>query len=186
MALMQPREFICGVETVRWVYKNTTTGSELRAFIATVFVQRGPPVCKALFSRENERLGFLGDAVGFLRVLNRVRAGNPRGVEGYDLHALFPMVHVYLPGKDAWSPGRVCGSLVTGGRKVEWSKIEYPLPSFLVWGEKWEILPDMHFVTAEHAVEAAKHMTVQVEAAARTSDHKRVVRSHAGLEFYRQ
>jgi hypothetical protein len=160
------------VETVGWVYKNTMVGSVLR-----------PPISPALFSRENEKLGILRDAASFLRVLNRVRAGNPSGVGGYDLHALFPIVHVYFPGKGGFSPGQVRGCLITGGREVEWSKIEFPLPSFLVWGEKWEILPDIHFVTAERAVEAAKHVAAQIEAAARTSDYKMVMRSHAGLKF---
>jgi hypothetical protein len=47
----------------------------------------------------------------------------------------------------AKSTQRAFKTLVTDGKEVDWSKIEYPLPDFLVFGEKWEVLLDMHLVT---------------------------------------
>jgi hypothetical protein len=47
----------------------------------------------------------------------------------------------------AKSTQRAFKTLVTDGKEVDWSKIEYPLSDFLVFGEKWEVLLDMHLVT---------------------------------------
>jgi hypothetical protein len=52
---------------------------------------------------------------------------------------------------------------VTGGEDVDWSKIEYPLPSFLVWGTEWEDLPDMHFVSEENVRSVAGNVLKQIE-----------------------
>jgi hypothetical protein len=163
MALMQPAYFVCKVETVRWVYENTPVWSTLRDYIITIFCQRGPPVTSSMFSPGNERLGIFRDATEFLRKLNLVRAGNPRGVDGYDLHSQFRIQHTWSPGQDELTPVRVRGYLVTGGEDVEWSKIEYPLPSFLVWGTKWEVLPDMHFVCEGDVRSEAENVMKQVE-----------------------
>jgi hypothetical protein len=54
MKLMQPQDFVCKLETVRWVYENTPEGSPLRDFIITIFSQRGPPVTTSHFSSDNE------------------------------------------------------------------------------------------------------------------------------------
>jgi len=163
MALMQPKYFICRLDTVRWVYENTPAGSPLRYYITAIFCQRGPPITPSMFSPENERLGIFRDAVGFLRTLNLVRAGNPTGTGGYNLHALFPIHHTWSPGEGELAPVRVRGCLVTGGEEVEWIKIEYPLPSFLVWGAKWEVLPDMHFVSQDGVRAAAQDLLKQIE-----------------------
>jgi hypothetical protein len=98
----------------------------------------------------------------FLRVLGKVRAGNPKGIDGYDLHREFPLVYSPTFGEDGVTVEKLRGTLVTGGKEVDWSRVEYPLPSFLVWGEQWEVLPDMHFVTEENAVKSAKHVARQV------------------------
>ncbi|KAI4662456.1 uncharacterized protein J4E79_004746 [Alternaria viburni] len=163
MALMQPKYFICRLDTVRWVYENTPAGSPLRNYITAIFCQRGPPITPSMFSPENEQLGIFRDAVGFLRTLNLVRAGNPTGTGGYNLHALFPIHHTWSPGEGELAPVRVRGCLVTGGEEVEWIKIEYPLPSFLVWGAKWEVLPDMHFVSQDGVRAAAQDLLKQIE-----------------------
>ena len=42
------------------------------------------------------------------------------------------------------------------------SRVEYPLPEFLVWGHRWETLPDMHFVGAEGAQGAAEDVARQL------------------------
>jgi hypothetical protein len=147
MALMQPAYFVCKIETVRWVYEHTPVWSTLRRYIITIFCQRGPPITPSMFSPDNERLGIFRDAVEFMHKLNLVRAGNPRGMNKYDLHSQFPIQHTWSPGQDELAPVRVRGCLVMGEKDIEWSNIEYPLPSFLVWGTKWEVLPDMHFVS---------------------------------------
>jgi hypothetical protein len=168
MALMQPTYFVCRVETVRWVYENTCAGSSLRDYIVAIFCQRGPPITPAMFASENEKLGIFHDASEFLRVLGLVRAGNPKGRHGYDILGLFPVYHTWSPGQDALAPVRVRACLVTGGEDVEWAKIEYPLPSFLIWGAKWEVLPDMHFVGEEGVRTAAENVVGQIEFPNRT------------------
>ena len=162
MELMQPKDFVCSLETVRWVYENTPQGSPLLGYIITIFCQRGLSVTPAHFSPEVEKLGIIRDASAFLRVLNKVRAGNPKGIQSYNLLKEFPLEYVHTPAEDEFSVGQVRGTLVSGGKQVDWSRIEYPLPSFLVWGEQWEVLPDMHFVTEERAVQNAKHVGKQV------------------------
>jgi hypothetical protein len=160
--LMQPKEFVCAMETVRWVYENTLEGSPLRHFIITIFCQRGPPVSPFHFSSVNEKLGILRDASSFMRVLGKVRAGNLKGINGYDLSTEFPLEYSHTPAKDDLSVGQVRGTLVTGEKEVDWSRIEYPLPKFLVWDEKWEVLPDMHFVEENDAVDSAKDVGRQI------------------------
>jgi hypothetical protein len=145
MALMQPGEFVCAMETVTWVYQNTRPGCRLRGYVVAIFCQRGPGVAPEMFTPENERLGIFADASAFMRKLGRVRSGNPMHVDGVDLGAVYPSAWSYVPGNRRGEPGRVFRTLVTQGREVEWAKIVYPLPSFLVWGEKWETLPDEHF-----------------------------------------
>jgi hypothetical protein len=163
MALMQPAYFICRIETVRWVYENTPVKSSLRDYIITIFCQRGPPIVPSMFSPDNERLGIFRDAADFMRKLNLVRAGNPRGLDGYDLYEQFPMQHTWSPSENELAPVRVRGCLVTGGEDVDCSKIEYPLPSFLVWGTEWEDLPDMHFVSEENVRSVAGNVLKQIE-----------------------
>ncbi|KAI4697315.1 uncharacterized protein J4E84_000442 [Alternaria hordeiaustralica] len=143
--LMKLWYFICRLDTVRWVYENTRAGSPLRNYITAIFCQRGPPITPSMFSPENEQLG------------------NPTGTGGYNLHALFPIHHTWSPGEGELAPVRVRGCLVTGGEEVEWIKIEYPLPSFLVWGAKWEVLPDMHFVSQDGVRAAAQDLLKQIE-----------------------
>jgi hypothetical protein len=162
MELMQPKDLVCSLETVRWVYENTPQASPLLRYIITIFCQRGPPVTAAHFSPVYEKLGIFRDVALFMRVLSKVRAGNPKGVNGYDLTKEFSFKHTHMPVPDEFGVGQVRGTLVTGGKEVQWSKIEYPLPSFLVWGEQWEVLPDMHFDTEEHVVHNAKHVGRQV------------------------
>lgn len=173
MALMQPRHFVCGVETVKWVYENTAHKSPLRRYIITIFCQRAPPVTPALF-RESEglRKGILGDASGFLRKLEFVRKGNPKGVGGYHLRAEFPLEHVWIPARDSTEMGQCRGCLVTGGKQVEWSKVEYPLPSFLVWGAGWEVLPDMHFVGEKDVWETGGLIAGQIQYLEKNEMHR--------------
>lgn len=142
MALMQSKEYQCPVETVRWVYQHTPPSSKLRGYIIAIFCQRGPRISAETFSPENTKLCFFRDAINFFSVLNKVRNGNPQGLDGYDLHGQFPMVHHFAHADRA---GGVMATLLTHGEDVDRSRIKYPLPSFLVWGEKWEHLPDMHF-----------------------------------------
>ena len=163
MALMQPAYFVCRIETVRWVYENTPVKSSLRDYIITIFCQRGPPITPSMFSPDNERLGIFRDAADLMRKLNLVRAGNPRGLDGYDLYEQFPMQHTWSPSENELAPVRVRGCLVTGGEDIDWSKIEYPLPSFLVWGTEWEDLPDMHFVSEENVRSVAGNVLKQIE-----------------------
>jgi len=143
---MQPAVYTCRIETVRWVYENTAPVSKLRGYIVAIFCQRGAAMTLETFSPEVEKLGVFRDAVGFLRVLNRVRAGNPQGVEGYDFCVEADVVHVW----DARDPSRVVATVVVGAEGVDCSRIRYPLPSFLVWGDKWEDLPDRHFFVHEN------------------------------------
>jgi hypothetical protein len=35
--------------------------------------------------------------------------------------------------------------VLTFGEQVDESKLDYVLPSFLVWGDKWQDLPDEHY-----------------------------------------
>jgi hypothetical protein len=162
MELMQPKTFVCELETVRWVYANTPQGAPLLGYVITIFCQRGPPATPAHFSPVYEKLGIFRDAALFMRVLSKVRAGNPKGVDGYDLTQEFPLEYTFMPIPDEFGVGQVRGTLVTGGKEVDWSRIEYLLPSFLVWGENWEVLPDMHFVTEERAVHNAKYVGRQI------------------------
>ncbi|KAL1800015.1 hypothetical protein ACET3X_000357 [Alternaria dauci] len=163
MALMQPAYFVCRIETVKWVYENTPVKSTLRDYIITIFCQRGPPITPSMFAPDHERLGIFRDAARFMRTLNLVRAGNSKGLDGYELHEQFPMHHTWSPSEDGLAPVRVRGCLSTGGEELDWSKIEYPLPSFLVWGTKWEVLPDMHFVSEENVRMAGENVVKQIE-----------------------
>ncbi|KAG9192585.1 hypothetical protein G6011_11319 [Alternaria panax] len=163
MALMQPAYFVCNIETVKWVYENTPVKSTLRDYIITIFCQRGPPITPSIFSPAHERLGIFRDAAEFMRKLNLVRAGNPRGIDGYDIHAQFPIQHTWSQGEDELAPVRVRGCLVTGGEDVDWGKIEYPLPSFLVWSTKWGVLPDMHFIREGNVRSVAEDVVKQIE-----------------------
>jgi hypothetical protein len=162
MELMQSKDFVCTMESVRWVYEHTPPSSPLRNYIITIFCQRGPPVTTSQFSSENEKLGILRDASSFMRVLGKVRAGNPKGVHGYDLPKEFPVEYSHTPSQDGFTPGQMRGTLVMGGKEVDWSRIEYPLPKFLVWGENWEVLQDMHFVKEENAIDSAKDVGRQI------------------------
>jgi hypothetical protein len=152
MALRQPREFRCGIESVRWVYRHTVPGARMREYIVAIFCQRGPPVTAETFCAENEKLGILADAMKFMRMLNRVRVGNPQGSDGYDLLERVPTM--FWGENWEWS-GRILAMLVTGGEEVGWSRIRYSLPSFLSWGDNWEDLPDEQFFVhkADIAVE---------------------------------
>ncbi|EAT78963.1 hypothetical protein HBH56_072310 [Parastagonospora nodorum] len=141
MALMQPREFTCGIETVRWVYENTAPGSKLRGYVVAIFCQRGAEITKEMFSPRIEKLGIFRDAVKFFKILNRVRAGNPRGVDGYGFHASEDVLYMW----DVNDPSRVVATVVVDLEEVDYSRIRYPLPSFLVWGDRWEDLPDKFF-----------------------------------------
>jgi hypothetical protein len=146
MALMQPQEFVCGLEVVKWVYTHTSLRSKLRDYIIAIFCQRGPNVSREIFTQEIEKLGILKDAVEFLGVLDKVRMGNPKGVEGYDLFGRGRVV--YCEENDG-GMGRTMATLVTGRERVDWGRVRYPLPTFLVWGEKWDVLPDEHFFVGE-------------------------------------
>jgi hypothetical protein len=139
------------------VYENTAPNSSLRPYIIAIFCQRGPPfTTPGYFSVEHATLGISRDAFQFTQVLSKVRASNPKGKDQYDLSSQFGECFLvdewpkHMQGgafDHAKSTQRAFRTLVTGGKEVEWSKIEYSLPSFLVFGEKWEVLPDMHFVT---------------------------------------
>lgn len=82
-----------------------------------------------------------------MQVLNRVRAGNPQGVDGYDFYASADVVHMW----DSRDPSRVIATVVVADEEgVDCSRIRYPLPSFLVWGGRWEDLPDKEFFVPEN------------------------------------
>jgi hypothetical protein len=149
MALMQPKHFICEIETVRWVYENTEPGCKLRGYTVTIYCQRGADVSKEVFAPEITGLGILTDCVKFMRVLASVRRANPRGKDGYNIHEHFTTTYT----RNSDGGGEVCW-LLTHGEEVDLSRIEYRLPSFLVWGGKWQDLPDEHyFVGMESVVE---------------------------------
>ncbi|PSN68774.1 hypothetical protein BS50DRAFT_599262 [Corynespora cassiicola Philippines] len=141
--LMDPRQRI-DLATVTFVYENTPPGCKLRGFIVTIFAQRATPQ-PSFFAPRVARLGILADAVKVLRMLDRVRRGNPKGKGGYDL-TRFPTVwgtdergeptHLYY---------------LARREEVDWSRVEYRLPSYIVWGDglgkfAWEDLPDRFFV----------------------------------------
>jgi hypothetical protein len=42
--------------------------------------------------------------------------------------------------------------LITLGEEVNTSRIEFPLPNFLVWGEKWQDLPEEHYFVGPESV----------------------------------
>ena len=173
MALMQPRHFVCSTETVRWVYENTVNKSPLRSYIITIFCQRGPTVTPALFRElEGVRKGIWGDASVFLRDLEFVRKGNPKGVRGYDLRVAFPIEHVWIPARDPTEMDQCRGCLVTGGEEVKWSKVEYPLPSFLVWSVGWEVLPDMHFTSEQDAWKTGDLIAGQIQYLEKNEAHR--------------
>jgi len=142
MALMQPKEYKCSIETVEWVYEHTDPRSKLRGYIIAIFCQRGPDATSALFNTRGE---IMRDALKFFGILNKVRAGNPKGIDGYELPPQVTTAHTFQPSKVPGQPGQFFWTLVTGEEEIDKSKIEYPLPSFLVWGEKWQDLPDEHF-----------------------------------------
>jgi hypothetical protein len=138
------------------VYVFTDPGSKLRDFVIALFCQR-PVITEEVFVGHNRAM--VRDAVKFMRVLNKVRARNPRGKDGYDVKQHLPIVYTSQPGDGAEKQGNMMRTLVHGNNKVDWSKIEYPLPNFLVWGEEWEDAPDRHFfVDAESTLEAAKEL----------------------------
>jgi hypothetical protein len=153
MALMQPKEFKCNIETVRWVYEHTERKqrkdepeekeSPLRPYIMAIFCQRPPAITPEFFSSDNAQI--IRDALRFFRVLSWIRAGNPNGKEGYVLSERYRWDHTF-------ASAQVFGSLHAGGEKVDRSRIEYPLPTYLVWGEKWEALPDAFFVDEKEAM----------------------------------
>jgi hypothetical protein len=149
MALMQPKHFICEIDTVKWVYENTEPGCKLRGYIVAIYCQRGAQVSKEVFVPEITGLGIFTDCVAFMRVLASVRRANPRGKDGYNLHEHFTTTYA----QNGDGGGEVCW-LITGGEEVDASGIEYGLPSFLVWDDEWQDLPDEHyFVGMESVVE---------------------------------
>jgi hypothetical protein len=88
--------------------------------------------------------------------------GIRKGIDGYNLATEFPVEYSYAAAKDGVGLGWVKGTLLTGGKEVDWSRVEYPLPSFLVWSEQWEVLPDVHFVKEQDAVAQAKEVWKQI------------------------
>ncbi|KAF2243124.1 hypothetical protein BU26DRAFT_437576 [Trematosphaeria pertusa] len=56
----------------------------------------------------------------------------------------------------------VMNYLVTGGTEIDWRRVEFRLPGYLVWGERGEDLPDGFFVTEEEAAEAAGEVAAQM------------------------
>jgi hypothetical protein len=140
MALMQPAEFVCEISTVKWVYENTEPGCKLRGYIVAIYCQRGEDVSKENFGPEITKLGIFTDLVAFMRVLASVRRANPRGKDGYNIHEHFTTTYT----RNGDAGGEVCW-LLTHGEEVDPSRIEYGLPSFLVWGDEWQDLPDEHY-----------------------------------------
>jgi hypothetical protein len=167
MALMQPKEFECSIETVRWVYENTNKNkgrsrmksnheekeSPLRSYIIAIFCQRLPTITPEFFSKEYSQI--TRDALTIFRILNWVRAGNPDGKEGYVLSERYRWDHTF-------ASAQVFGSLHAGGEKVDRTCIEYPLPNYLVWGEKWEALPDAFFVGEKEAMDEGRDVLRQI------------------------
>jgi hypothetical protein len=96
-------------------------------------------------------------------ILRKARAGNPKGINGYDLPTEFPLKYSHTPSQDTCTPRQVRGTLVTGGEEVDWNRIEYLLPNFLVWGENWKVLPNMHFVEERDAADGAKDVGKQID-----------------------
>jgi len=161
MALMQPKEYKCSIETVEWVYEHTDPRSKLRGYIIAIFCQRGPDATSALLNTRGE---IMTDALRFFAILNKVRAGNPKGIDGYELPPEVTMAHTFQPSTVLGQSGQFFRTLVTGAEQVDASKIEYPLPRFLVWGEKWQDLPDEHFfVTAEDEFQEGEDVLWQLE-----------------------
>jgi hypothetical protein len=111
-----------------------------------------PKITADVFEAENERVRILRDAVTFFRVPDKVHAGNLRGKNGYDLKDCFPVTYRIHPADGSQTPEQVLRTLVSGVEEFEWSRIECPLPSSLVWGENWEDLLDRHFFVDTKAV----------------------------------
>jgi hypothetical protein len=163
MALMQPQEFVCDIGTVAWVYRTTQPGSKLRGWIVAIWTQRGGDVKKEWFSKENEKLGIFRDAVAFGRVLNRARAGNPVFLDGdMGLEEWVKTVQVGW-GYEEKEDGRYVATLTTFGKEVDLSRVEYRLPKHLVWGEKWEDLPDAFFAGPEDVAVERQEVLAQLE-----------------------
>jgi hypothetical protein len=97
MALMQPKEFICSIDVVRWVYANTSRYSTLRGFVGAIFCQRGSAITADILSLESDKAGIVRDAAAFLHILDRVRAGNSQGKDGYNLTQHFQMTYRTQP-----------------------------------------------------------------------------------------
>jgi hypothetical protein len=159
-ALMQPKEFVCERMAVLRAYVGTRRNSKLRGFIIALLCQR-PPSPAEVFALPPH---ILRDVVDFMHVLNRARMANPKGKDGYNLKRHAHFTFRFQLDDEEEKEGRVMETLIFGNSKVDWSKIEYPLPSFLIWDEEWEDMPDRYFfVDAETVFEAAQKVQEQLE-----------------------
>ena len=50
---------------------------------------------------------------------------------------------------------------MTDGKTVDWQRVRWTLPNFLVWGEDWEDLPDRCFVKADEVEDGAREVERQ-------------------------
>jgi hypothetical protein len=79
------------------------------------------------------------DASAFMRIFENTRRANPKVKAGHDLGQQFDTVieRTVQSNELAW--------VLTFGEQVDESKLDYVLPSSLVWGDKWQDLPDEHY-----------------------------------------
>jgi hypothetical protein len=158
MALMQSLDFKVDIETVKYVYESTTPTCSLRKFIIAIFCQRTEPL-KHFFRPEFENLGILRDAAAFLKVLEKARHKFPSGGDAGALESGWS-------GRYRWrSDEQGNPTFAYGGdalSAVDWSKVEYGLPAYLIWDEHGGVFPDEFFVTPEEAWQAAQEAWVQM------------------------
>lgn len=87
MALMQPKDFICPVSTVEWVYAHTNPKSKLREYVIAIFCQRGPKLTPELLADKDPAI--FEDAKALFGVLQKVSQNNPRIVSAIQLEEDF-------------------------------------------------------------------------------------------------
>jgi hypothetical protein len=171
MALMQPTNFVVDIDTVKFVYDNTSPTSTLRKFIIAIFCQRATPLSH-FFSPQYEQLGILHDATSFLKILEKARhkplpTDNAAALD----HTWWPRYQWRwgMNGRDkngspTYGPTFVCGNEASGA--WDWSGTKaglLPLPPHLIWNEHAGVFPDDYFVTEEDAFQTAQDVMMQME-----------------------
>ncbi|ORX98119.1 hypothetical protein BCR34DRAFT_577481 [Clohesyomyces aquaticus] len=142
------KDTVVDIDAVAYVYRSTPADSALRRFIIAAFVQRGS-LERRIFHAKYLLPGLWTDAVNFVRMLHNVRRDNLKGVEGYNLEDICDIVYDPEAGYRYLT--------IRGGMELDGTKIRYPLPENVIYGENWEQMPDCFFVTPLHSFEGAQH-----------------------------